>query len=213
MTARRIVLWRHGQTDGNLHGRMQGQADVPLNDTGRAQAAEAAPRLAQLQPTRLISSDLSRASETAAALAKVTGLDVSYDPRLREVDVGEWAGLTHHEVTEQFPGFLDALRSGEDFRRSATGETADEVGHRVAAALHEWADASDDEDVLVVVGHGMAWRVGVTYFLGGDYENSRALAGIHNCGWVVLDRTGPHWRLEAYNVTADLRDPRTPITR
>ncbi|NLT30559.1 MAG: histidine phosphatase family protein [Propionibacterium sp.] len=213
MTARRLILWRHGQTDGNLHGRMQGQADVPLNDTGYAQAREAAGRVAALAPTRIVSSDLQRARQTAEVIAAETGLEVTTDPRLQEINVGDWVGLTRDEVIARHPEFLEDLAAGRDFRRSDGGETGDEVGRRVAAALHDLVAAGDDDEVLLAVGHGLAWRVGATYFLGGDFAASRTLAGLHNCGWIILDRAGSEWRLEAYNVTANLRDPYSSVMR
>jgi glucosyl-3-phosphoglycerate phosphatase len=80
---RRLVLWRHGQTEWNVDGRGQGHLDIPLDDVGRDQAKAAATRLASLRPTAIISSDLSRAYETALALAELTGLEVQRDPALR----------------------------------------------------------------------------------------------------------------------------------
>ena len=74
MTADRLVLWRHGQTDWNVTGRFQGQADVPLNATGEAQAAAAAAVLANMEPTVLWASDLERTRQTSAALTALTGL-------------------------------------------------------------------------------------------------------------------------------------------
>ncbi|MGJ3509853.1 histidine phosphatase family protein [Enemella sp. A6] len=213
MTARRLILWRHGQTDGNLHGRMQGQADVPLNDTGLAQARDAAPRVAALAPTRIVSSDLQRASQTAEVIAELTGLEVTTDARLQEINVGDWVGMTRDEVAAAHPGFFEDLAAGRDFRRSDAGETGDELGRRVSAALHELVEAGDDDEVLLAVGHGMAWRVGLAYFLGYDFTVSRTFAGLHNCGWIVLDRAGAHWKLEAYNVTADPREPYSSVMR
>ncbi len=71
--SRRIILWRHGRTEWNLAGRVQGQSDVPLDDVGREQAQESAARLATLGPTRILSSDLKRAADTAAVLGALCG--------------------------------------------------------------------------------------------------------------------------------------------
>ena len=100
---RRLVLWRHGRTAWNELGRVQGQTDIPLDDLGREQAREAAARLASLNPCWIVSSDLSRATETADALAAITGLEVQLDPRLREMTFGIREGLTHAEAFEQHP--------------------------------------------------------------------------------------------------------------
>ena len=109
--ARTLVLVRHGETDWNLSGRAQGHADIPLNDTGRAQAQAVARRLAGFAPVRLWSSDLARASQTAEAIAATTGLTVELDSRLREYDVGERSGLTLDEAAEQFPEEFATYRS------------------------------------------------------------------------------------------------------
>jgi glucosyl-3-phosphoglycerate phosphatase len=77
------VLWRHGQTIWNAESRFQGQTDIPLDDTGEAQAAGAASRLATLRPDAIFSSDLTRAASTAAPLARLTGLAVTLDKDLR----------------------------------------------------------------------------------------------------------------------------------
>lgn len=82
-----LILWRHGQTDYNSQGRIQGQVDVPLNETGRDQARRAAEDIAALGPTRIVSSPLIRARDTAEALASLTGLSVEIDEGLAKDDI------------------------------------------------------------------------------------------------------------------------------
>ena len=79
-----LILWRHGQTDYNSQGRIQGQVDIPLNETGRDQARRAADGIAALGPTRIVSSPLARARATAEVLASLTGLSVEVDQGLAE---------------------------------------------------------------------------------------------------------------------------------
>ena len=88
VSLRRMVLLRHGQTDYNLAGRMQGHLDSHLTDAGRAQAAAVAPVLAELAPDRIVSSDLRRAVDTADVVGTACGLPVKFDPRLRETHLG-----------------------------------------------------------------------------------------------------------------------------
>lgn len=202
MTAARVLLLRHGTTDWNNDGRFQGQADVPLNAEGLALAERTAVTLAGYRPTSLVSSDLSRARETAQAVATVTGLDVAVDPRLREVDVGSWAGLDMETVGRLEPDFWPALREGRDFRRSPEGETATESGERVAAALREYTAAAADGEVVLVVGHGLSLRVGALLLMGLDYSHARLFGGLANCGWIDVEPAEPHWRLRAYNRVA-----------
>ena len=201
MTAARLVLWRHGQTDWNYHARFQGQADIPLNATGADQAHEAARHLAALRPAALWSSDLRRTRQTASALAEATGLTPQLDRRLREIHVGSWEGLHGPEVAEQDPEGYARLQRGEDVRRSATGETVSEVGERVAAALTEIADAADDDATVVVTTHGLAGRAGMCRFVGLPFEQWRLFGSLDNCAWAVLHRhrSGGYWRVAEYD--------------
>ncbi len=131
----RLVLWRHGQTTYNAEHRFQGQRDVPLNAVGRAQARRAARHLATLSPAQIWSSDLVRASETAAALGKLTGLEVRLDKDLRERHGGAWEGLTTEEIRQRYPDDLAAWQP-------PGGETSEYVAERTAAALTRIADQS-----------------------------------------------------------------------
>ncbi len=203
MTASRLIVWRHGRTAWNAEGKFQGQADIALDEVGRAQAAAAAQVIAKLSPTAIVASDLSRAQETARALAELTGLEIASDRRLREIDVGTWVGLTVDEVAHGDPSVHDH-RLGTDFRRSPTGETAGEVAERVSEALTEIADSAPDHAVVVVVMHGLAGRVGAARFV--DLEPNR-LGGMRNCGWINLERHRlGHWLIREYNATAPLPD-------
>lgn len=109
----RLIVWRHGNTEWNADGRVQGQTDVPLNDLGREQARAAAAVLAELRPDAIVSSDLRRAADTAAALAALTGLPVRPDARLRERYFGHWQGLALSEVAERFPEEYARWRAGD----------------------------------------------------------------------------------------------------
>jgi probable phosphoglycerate mutase len=149
-----ILLVRHGETDWNRERRWQGHADRPLNETGRAQARALADRLAASPPDALWASDLVRARETAEFVAERLGLQVRLDARLREVDVGEWSGLTAADVELRFPeGWRRRLEGGTGWKH---GERYEEMGERVVAALREIAAAETGR--VAVVTHGGAMR-------------------------------------------------------
>jgi probable phosphoglycerate mutase len=185
--------------------RFQGQADVPLDEVGYAQAARAAEVLAAYRPTGLYSSDLSRSYQTAAMLAERTGLEITTDKRLREIHVGSWEGLVGKEIRAANPDLARRLWAGEDVRRSPTGESPSEVAERMAEALTEIAGTAEDHSTVVVVSHGLAGRVGACRFVGLPFEDWRLFGGLSNCAWVSIDRhrSGAYWRIEGYNVTAD----------
>lgn len=187
-----LVLWRHGQTTYNVERRFQGQSDIPLNDVGRRQAAEAARFLAALRPAAIFSSDLSRASGTAAALARLTGLTVQLDKDLRERGGGSWEGLSEREIRERFP-VERVTWSPPD------GEPAEAVAERATAALQRIADGLAGGSMAVVVSHGAALSMATARLLGIGWE-PRVLGPFGNCRWSVLTRRGRRWRLLEHNV-------------
>ncbi len=187
-----LVVWRHGQTAFNVERRFQGQSDVPLNEVGLQQAAEAARYLAVLRPSAIFSSDLSRASATAAALARLTGLSVQLDKDLRERSGGSWEGLTEAEISERFPAER-ATWSPPD------GEPAQAVSDRASAALERIADSMMGGSTAVVVSHGAALGMAIAQLLNLPWQ-PRVLGPFGNCRWSVLSRRRTRWRLLEHNV-------------
>ncbi|MDQ2909431.1 MAG: histidine phosphatase family protein [Actinomycetota bacterium] len=146
-----ILLARHGETDWNRDNRFQGHADPPLNETGRAQAAELSAALADEPLVAVYSSPLRRALETAEIVATPHGLEPVQVTALREVDVGSWQGLTRAEIEERFPEqFARWLAYEEGWE---DGESYEEMGRRVIAGLLELAAAHEGERILAVT-HG-----------------------------------------------------------
>ena len=97
------MLIRHGQTDWNVEGRWQGQADPPLNDRGREQARCVAEYQRRYGFAALYSSDLRRAMETAEVIGAEMGLDVIPEPRLREINLGRWQRMLSADIQVQYP--------------------------------------------------------------------------------------------------------------
>lgn len=163
-----------------------------------------APYLALMQPTRLFSSDLVRARETAAEVAALTGLGVVYDARLREFDVGERAGLTVPEFAARFPDAHAAWSGGHITGLVPGAETPDQVTGRMVPALREIWESTPSGETSVVVSHGACLKVSLVAFLGWPEEVGASLRGLDNCGWVVLEaaRGGQSPRLSSYNETA-----------
>jgi probable phosphoglycerate mutase len=194
-----LILWRHGQSVWNANDRVQGQTDVELSELGREQAAAAATRLAALKPDALVSSDLRRAADTAAALAELTGLPVRYDERLRERHFGEWQGLTLTEVAERWPERYARWRRGEGVADAGV-EDMDVLAKRVTAALQE-AVVQAPGSTTVVATHGGAARHGTAGLLGWPEAVAKTLGGLGNCRWTDLSFDPVRgWQLRAHNV-------------
>jgi len=195
----RLIVWRHGESEWNAVARFQGQTDTDLTALGRQQAAVAAAQLSKLEPVAIVSSDLRRAADTAAALAASTGLEVVLDPRLRERHFGQWQGKTLSEIEATWPTEFAGWRVGEPVLGCGV-EHLEDLGKRTAAALREAADRAPGSTVVVVT-HGAAAREGCGALLGWPDHVRRTLATLRNCRWTEL-RTDPvrGWVLHAHNV-------------
>ncbi|MDO5673176.1 MAG: histidine phosphatase family protein [Actinomycetaceae bacterium] len=222
MTASTIVLLRHGQTDHNAEGRIQGQIDIPLNDLGRAQAAAMAKVLAPrlLDPVdldaayrgsrvplsggaiKVVSSPLSRAVDTASPLAALLGVAVETDDVLKERNFGLWEGMTGPEIRERWPAEHKVWRGGGD-PEGVGVETRLDLGLRVAAGLRRLAKGMSEGGTLVCVAHGSAITQGLSVLLDLDPQNWFGMRGLYNCHWAVVTPQGrrPGWLLQAYNVS------------
>lgn len=150
-----IWLVRHGQTDWNLEGRLQGQLDVPLNDTGMDQARLLADQLAEKKFCALYSSDLMRARQTAEIISGRVNLPIKFDRRLREISQGEFEGMLFSEVMLNFEGAMADRSRNPVHSRLPGGETVAELAARFKEAIDEIACAHPVEPVLVVA-HGLA---------------------------------------------------------
>lgn len=195
----RLLVVRHGRTEWNIAGRIQGSTDIDLDETGKAQAAEAAPELAEYGPARIISSDLRRAVDTARPVADITGVDIELDKRLRERAYGPWEGLTQQDIAEQFPEDHRRWRAQEPLQHPEI-ETWADLHRRTAEAVRDIVE-SDVEGTAIVVCHGGSARQIVGGILDWDQAPTSGLSGMDNAHWADLRqmRSGK-WRLYGYNL-------------
>jgi broad specificity phosphatase PhoE len=163
-----LILVRHGETDWNAEGRLQGHTDRPLSDYGREQARRLADDLADEEFDAIYASDLARARETAEIVAERLGLPVTLEPDLREKNWGTWEGLTP-------PERLDV---------ELVGESTEQHHRRMLVALGRIA-ADHPNGRVVVVTHGGSMRRVQTEALG------FALPVVENCGrWACVSLDG-----------------------
>lgn len=198
---RRLIVWRHGETEHNVVGVWQGQLDTDLSERGAQQARESAVALAALRPTRIVSSDLRRAAHTAEALAAVTDLPVEYDERLREIHVGTWQGLTQGDVAEHYPEAVAALGRGDDIVRGEHGESVAQVAQRGQTAIQEMLADLPEDGTLVVATHGVTGRTLVADLIGLSQRQAwLSMGGLRNCHWAELGEQRTGWRMITWNV-------------
>lgn len=191
----RIALVRHGMTDWNQAGRLQGRTDVPLNDAGRVQAAQAAAALEGERWSAIYSSPLIRARETAAIIGRRLGLSPQTVPGLIERDYGPLEGLTRAEIERRYP---DRAR-----QPAPPGvEPPEQVRARAEASLRTLARQHGGEGI-VVVSHG-AWINALLYEISGGTMGT-GITNLANGGISYLywsDSKG--WSIETVNITRHL---------
>lgn len=191
-------IWfvRHGQTDWNAEGRLQGHRDTPLNANGHAQATEAGVRLRRVAGDRLaeadfVASPLMRTRASMEALREALGLDPGgyrTDPRLREIGFGSWEGQTWAEIRRRDPAGA-AARDRDRWHYRPSGESAESyamLAERVAAVVAEL-----DRPTVMVAHGGVARALLVT--LGHSDIATAPRMGIRQGNVLVIDREGWRW--------------------
>lgn len=156
----RLLLIRHGESEWNALGRWQGQADPPLSDHGRHQAAVAGRRIGSVD--MVVASTLQRAASTAAIIADALGIGpVVHDRRLIERDAGEWSGLTRDEIKRAWPGYLAENPDDRHEERRPPGWEGDAslLGRAISAIDDVIADLDDSASVLVVTHGGVIYAI------------------------------------------------------
>ena len=194
-TAERLLyVVRHGATDWNQSGRIQGHMDIPLNETGRAQASI---RLAVLRATALYSSDLLRAYETAQIIGRATGLEVVQTPGLREINFGVWQGLSSLQIRERDPDVYAARRTNPYDVAPAGAETWRHFYDRAMQAVRDILVTTAAQRVIVVTHSGVCTVIGL-HALGFDCTGKRTFDS-HNCGIHTIAVHGDTWRAVTFN--------------
>jgi len=187
----RLLLVRHGQSEWNAGRVLQGQADIPLSDLGRAQAVALAPLVAGLAPDRAVTSDLARAAATAALLGHA---DARREPDLREIDVGVWQGRAISDLQAEDPEGYAGWRAGT--HRPEGGEDWGSFTARVAGAIRR--EAAMEDGTALVVCHGGVIRAVLDAFLGLRPQHILPVAPA-SLTVLRLAKDSPYAKLELYN--------------
>ncbi len=193
----RICLVRHGETAWNAERRLQGHTDIPLNDTGLAQARATAASLADQRFAAAYASDLLRARQTADAITARCDLLPAIDARLRERHYGVFQALTYDEARSRFPEDYQHFESRDpEFVFPGGGESLRQFAARIHEALHDIAARHRGGTVLVVT-HGGVLDVAHRLATGKPLEAPRDFT-IPNAALNWIERNGDAWRLIAW---------------
>ncbi len=192
-----LPLVRHGESEGNVEGLIQGQLDKPLTDVGRVQAGAVAERFrTDGSADRIVSSPLVRALETAEAIGRALDLPVATDDRLMEYDFGELSGLTVPEVNERYPGWSWLVDRADTPRETLPGEEGwASFDGRIAEVLAELM-ALDGQTIVVTHGGVIMAALNAVMRMHGAAETHgrRVRFPMKNCGITELARD-PEGRL------------------
>lgn len=198
----RVSLIRHGETDWNVSGRWQGQAAVPLNENGRQQAALLGEHLrpSAHEITAIFTSDSSRAVQTAELITTHIGQPIQLDHRLREIDLGEWQGMTNEEVEAWDIERVKYVRSDSFNIPRPGGESFSQVADRALAAIQEYVAQHPNGHILVVSHGGTIRSVLVRLGLKPAHENL-----IENTSLTALVHAADSadsvvWKLDVFNL-------------
>lgn len=150
----KIYLIRHGQTDWNIAGMIQGSHDIPLNETGRIQAWKLAEAMDERPITKIFSSPLIRAAETAQMIAKRQKVELCSIKPLVEVEFGKWEGLTWAEIENQFPEELKRWTMNPQEVSPPGGETLTSIRNRCVEAWKTIREITGGNEDVAIVSHG-----------------------------------------------------------
>lgn len=199
----RLLLIRHGETDWNATLRYQGQGGVPLNAQGRAQARRVGERLARYGAQALYTSDIVRASETAAIVGEQTGLMPQPLPDLREIDVGQWEGLTPEELYRRFPDHMREYERDPARTVRLGGESYAQLQVRALQALTSIHAAHPGDQTVLAVSHGGTIRALLCHVIGLDLIHFGRL-WLDNGSLTELRHGSNGWRLVRLNDAAHI---------
>ena len=149
-----LFLVRHGQTDWNLKGKIQGSRDIELNDTGIKQAEELSEKLLaeNYRFAKIYSSFQKRAAKTAEIISKITNVDYILIDGLQEMNLGEWEGLSWAEVKDKYPIEYEEWFVNRRYPKTPKGESYQDMLDRVLAAIHKIINENNKN--VIVVTHG-----------------------------------------------------------
>ena len=194
----RWYLVRHGVTEWNSGGRLQGHTDIPLSESGREEGRLTAKRLARVQLVAAYASDLVRAQETADLVLEGQDVPLSLTSGLRELNYGEWEGRTFQWIEEGNPsGPIQNIAKDPDFAPPG-GESTTELCERVMEVAKRLMEAHGGDDSVLVVGHGGSLRALAVGMLGLPAVSLWRM-GTSTASVSILRQRDEGWQLELWN--------------
>ncbi|NHJ46899.1 MAG: histidine phosphatase family protein [Asgard group archaeon] len=199
----KLILTRHGESEGNKKKLIQGHADYPLTDKGLKQASELTAWLKSNKYTisRIYSSDLSRAAETAVIIAKGLGnKDIIFDQRLREFNLGDFEHKSYDKLSQEERKFMDSHWENED-KKMPNGESVTDMKKRIKESFDDIIPYHKEEETVLIVAHGGTLFHIVISTLGFDIRKTLDEEWFDNCKIteLIFDIDANKWSLITFN--------------
>ena len=200
-----LVFVRHGESEGNRDRRFGGHGPTPLTEVGQRQAEATAALLATSGATAIVSSDLVRARQTAAPIARALGVDIVFDEGLRERGLGVLDGMTFEAAERDHPELWARLVARDTTWCPPDGETVDDVYQRVSSALDRLV-VDHAGNRVVVVSHGLALFHAFAHVcgLGTPAAGLKVFVLVDNCSISTVVHHGDRWVIKGLNHCAHL---------
>jgi broad specificity phosphatase PhoE len=199
----RLIIVRHGETVNNCENRIQGHCDSKLTPKGLRQARRLAHRLRKLKIDKIYTSDLGRAYATTLEVARHHRIAIVRDPRLREIHLGDWEGMTPEEVDKLYDKGYQRWLKKPTACVIPRAESPAKFRKRVTVRVRAIAKANSGKTVLIVT-HGGVITALVTDWLGADFDRTLLNLQIDNTSLTIAEDTGKRIRVKALNDTAHL---------
>ena len=196
-----LICVRHGRTKWNADKRFQGHTDVPLDDEGRAQAAGLAALLRDQRIDVAVSSDLSRAVETARIVLGARAIPLRLDPDWREMRFGDWEGLTWEQIRAANPHLAETDLTSVKSYTPGGGETFDDLTARIARAVERVSAETPPDGAALVATHAGPLHALLSVLLG-DAERAALRVRFMTASITRFRRENGVWRLARLNQTA-----------
>jgi len=201
----KIIFVRHGFSLANAEKRYAGIYDAPLTDVGRAQANAAAEYLKQFPIEAVYSSDITRAMDTARPIANAFGLEIIPSPLRRELNGGDWEGITMEERAEKYPELVYNWQNNISICRCPGGESIEELCLRAQKGLDEII-ARHKSGCVAVVSHGIFIRAILGLWHAGCPKGVQELPWMENASVSIVEIDGREKRMTLFNSTAHLAE-------
>ncbi|MEG1547772.1 MAG: histidine phosphatase family protein [Clostridia bacterium] len=182
----KLILARHGQTDWNSHQMVQGRTDIPLNETGKRQAAALGERLKNAGISAIYSGPLSRAYDTGCEMARSNGCGVTKCDKLTEIKFGVWEGMEFFAIAAGYPALWKQWCDRPDECQIEGAETLDTIAERTMQALERIIKQHSPDDTVAIASHTMPIKLIVAHYTGIPFGSIHRIR-IDNCGYTELN--------------------------